>query len=195
MTVDHHTALEEAIFRALNFDGGRLLDAIAVTLSARWFGVVMAAAVVAAIAVAKGRRRLALLVALAAALVLSDLVGARVLRPLFGRMRPCFALPGGTVRWLAPAANAGSIPSLHAANFFAMAVVAWARNRRLGVAALVIAAAVALSRVYVGVHWPTDVLAGAAWGTLCAFAGLALARRAVGPAPGGGREAPPPERG
>ncbi len=54
------------------------------------------------------------------ALVMSDLVGAQVLRPLFGRMRPCFALPSGTVRWLAPSSDVGSLPSLHAANFFAM---------------------------------------------------------------------------
>ncbi len=195
MTVDHHTALEEAFFRALNFDGGRLLDALAVTLSARWFGVITGAAIVVAIAVATGRRRLALVVAFAVALVMSDLVGAQVLRPLFGRMRPCFALPSGAVRWLAPSSDVGSLPSLHAANFFAMAFVAWAGDRRVGVAALATAAAVALSRVYVGVHWPTDVLAGAAWGTLCAFAALSVARVTIGPAPGAGRDERPLERG
>jgi undecaprenyl-diphosphatase len=95
MTVDHHTAFEEAFFHALNFDGGRLLDALAVTLSARWFGVIIGAAiVVVAIAVATGRRRLPLLVAFAVALVMNDAVGARVLRPLVARMRPCFAASG-----------------------------------------------------------------------------------------------------
>jgi undecaprenyl-diphosphatase len=194
MTIDHHTALEETVFRALNWDGGRLLDTLAVTLSARWFGVITGVAIVVAIAVATGRRRLALLVAFAVALVMSDLVGAQVLRPLVGRMRPCFALRE-TVRWLAPASDVGSFPSLHAANFFAMAFVAWAADRRIGIAALAIAAAVALSRVYVGVHWPTDVLAGAAWGTLCAFTALAVARRRIGPAPGAGRDERPLERG
>ena len=106
MTIDHHTALEESVFRALNWDGGRLLDTLAVTLSARWFGVITGAAIVIAIAAATGRRRLALLVAFAVALVLSDVVGAQVLRPLVGRMRPCFALRE-TVRWLAPASGAG----------------------------------------------------------------------------------------
>ncbi|WP_242336177.1 MULTISPECIES: phosphatase PAP2 family protein [unclassified Anaeromyxobacter] len=193
MTSDHHTRLEEEIFRALNLDGGRVLDALAVALSSRWFGAVVGAAIVVAILVASGTRRRALLVAFATALATSDFLGARVLRPLFARMRPCFAL-GEAVRWLAPASDVGSLPSLHAANFFAMGVVAWAADRRAGVAALAIAAAVALSRVYVGVHWPTDVLAGAAWGTLCAFAGLAVARAAVGRA-SAARDGRPEERG
>jgi len=180
MTIDHHTALEEIVFRALNSDAGRLLDLVAVTLSARWFGVVFGAALVVAFAAARGRARIGLLVAFAVALVLSDFVGAQVLRPLIGRMRPCFALAPGSVRWLAAASDVGSLPSLHASNFFAMAVVARARSRAVGAVAFAIAAAVALSRVYVGVHWPTDVLAGAVWGTLCGMAGLAAAKRSVG---------------
>ena len=182
MTVDHHTGVEERVFRAVNSDGGRVLDALGVVFASRWFGIAVGAAIVAAIAIACGRRRLRLWLAFAAAVALSDFVGAEVLRPLFGRMRPCYAL-AGTVRWLAPASDVGSIPSLHASNFFAMAAVAWAADRRLGIPMLAIAAAVALSRVYVGVHWPTDVLAGAAWGTLCGLAALRLARRAV---PSGG---------
>ena len=176
MTIDHHTALEEAVFRAVNHDAGRLFDAIAVVLSAKWFGILIGTAIVLAIMV-DGRRdrreRIGLALAFGLALVVSDLVGAQVLRPLFGRMRPCFALRAGTVRWLAPASDVGSLPSLHAANFFAMAVVAWAARRWLGIAAMVVAVAVAAGRVYVGVHWPTDVLAGAVWGSLCAVAALA----------------------
>jgi undecaprenyl-diphosphatase len=38
---------------------------------------------------------------------------------------------------------------------------------------------VAWSRLYVGVHWPGDVLAGAAWGTLWGWACIAVLRRVV----------------
>lgn len=189
MTVDRHTALEEAIFLAVNRDAGPLLEGAAVLLSARPFGVAVgvALAIVIAAAFATGRRRLALLLALGLAIAASDFLGARILRPLFGRMRPHFALPPGTVRVIVQAADVGSIPSLHAANFFAMATVAWAASRRLGIAMLALAAAVAWSRVHGGVHWPTDVLAGAGWGTLCGLGALAAARRIAG-----ARDAPPP---
>lgn len=191
MTADHHTALEEAVFLALNHDAGPFLARAAFVLSARSFGVAFAVALAIAIAAvfASGRRRLALLLALGIALAASDLLGARILRPLFGRMRPHFALPPGAVRVLVQAADVGSIPSLHASNFFAMATVAWAASRRLGAVAVAVAVAVAWSRVHGGVHWPTDVLAGAAWGTLCGLVALAVARRVAG---GRAVTAPPP---
>jgi undecaprenyl-diphosphatase len=70
--------------------------------------------------------------------------------------------------------HSGAFPSGHAASAFAAAtVIAWA-SRRLAVPAYLLAALVAWSRVYVGVHWPLDVIGGAALGTLVAIALLKL---------------------
>lgn len=69
---------------------------------------------------------------------------------------------------------ASSFASGHTITAFAIAVsllLTLPRDTRwVGVAALALAALVGLSRIYRGVHWPTDVVAGAAAGTACALA-------------------------
>jgi undecaprenyl-diphosphatase len=186
---DRHSALEERAFRAVNVDGGRVLDALALLLSSPAFGA--AVGVVLALALGWRRRRSGAwrwVAALGLALVLSDAGGSQILRPALARMRPAYALPAGSVRWIAPAANVGSVPSLHTSNFFAMALVATAAWPAAWVLAYPVAVAVGWSRIYVGVHWPGDVLAGAAWGTACAALALALLRVRRRGRPGGVHE-------
>lgn len=175
---DRHTPLEERIFHAVNVDGGRLLDGLALLLSSPAFGALVAVSLAAVVAARHRRFRWWWWVAaLALALALSDGVGSQLVRPALARARPAYALPAGSVRWIAPAANVASLPSLHAANFFAMALVATVAWPAAAPVAYAVATGVAWSRVYVGVHWPGDVAAGAAWGTLCAAVALALTRR------------------
>jgi undecaprenyl-diphosphatase len=78
-----------------------------------------------------------------------------------------------------------SFPSGHSASAAAFATGVVLESRGLGAAVVPVAAAVALSRVYTGVHFPSDVLAGAAFGV-----GAAYAVRGLMPA----RELPPPVR-
>ncbi len=68
-----------------------------------------------------------------------------------------------------------SFPSAHSVTSFAAATGIYFRDRRFGFAAYVLATLIAFSRVYLYVHFPTDVLAGALLGIVCAFA----ARRIV----------------
>jgi membrane-associated phospholipid phosphatase len=70
-----------------------------------------------------------------------------------------------------------SMPSGHAATSFAGAVMLSVFFRRALPWALLLATAIAFSRIYVGVHYPFDVLAGAAIGTVWALAWVVIFRR------------------
>jgi undecaprenyl-diphosphatase len=57
------------------------------------------------------------------------------------------------------------MPSLHAANAFAFALLIALQWPAFGIPSLALAFLIGISRIYVGVHWPSDVVAGALWGS------------------------------
>ena len=85
-----------------------------------------------------------------------------------GRARPCIALTDDIARL--PCGGYHSFPSAHAANWFAIATVAFFFYRRSAWFLFPLAAGVAFSRVYCGVHFPIDITAGAILGTGYAIA-------------------------
>ena len=117
-------------------------------------------------------RRPSILVLVAAADLAADGL-AYVLRDAIGRDRPPVVYPEPEALVRVP--HQPAFPSGHAATAFACAtVIAWAAPR-LRIPAFVLAAAIAWSRVYVGVHWPLDVLGGAALGVVVSTVLLKLA--------------------
>ena len=91
---------------------------------------------------------------------------ANILKHFFERPRPCQALEN--VRLLVGCGGSFSMPSNHAVNAFAVAATFSHFFRKTAVPMFLIAALVALSRIYVGVHYPSDVIAGAFVGGIIA---------------------------
>lgn len=155
--------MDEALFRALNDTlsgpvSGWLM--VKVTEPGSWY-IPIAALCLALLAVDRRRGIVAIAAALAA-FALGDALATHALKPLFGRMRPCAALEG--VHLLVGCGGSLSFPSNHAVNSMAIAAALGGVFRPLLWLTLPAAGLVMLSRVAVGVHYPSDVLAGGALG-------------------------------
>ena len=109
----------------------------------------------------------------AAAMVFGLILTNLVIKNWAARIRPYELIEG--LECIVGKADDFSFPSGHATNSFACAWVLFRRaDKKWGVSALVLAILISLSRLYVGIHYPTDVLAGAAIGIGCACLALWL---------------------
>ena len=116
----------------------------------------------------KGNARLRWLVLFSGlTLLLTDQIAANWLKDAIGRLRPCHADSGiSPLHLLVDCGGGKSMPSAHAANSFGQAILFGLAYRNIRAYILTFAAFVAISRVFVGVHYPGDVLVGALLGAL-----------------------------
>ena len=108
---------------------------------------------------------------MAFAMVIGLVVCNMTLKPLVARIRPydLQAELGVTIRLLCDAQHDFSFPSGHTIASFEAAVALTIHNRKLGIPAMILAVLIAFSRMYLYVHYPTDVLASVVLGTAFAF--------------------------
>lgn len=107
------------------------------------------------------------------ALLIDALLCNVILKPWIGRIRPYDVRELGNM--LLERQHDYSFPSGHtAAAFTCVAVLYMMRKKKLFIASLILAVIIAFSRLYLYVHYPTDVLAGVLLGVICAALGYAF---------------------
>lgn len=149
-----------------NFVGRYYFLDFFVILFAGYVGYVLVAAVLLVWFLKKDTvvRRLMLSAMISA--VISRFVFAELIRFLYDRPRPFEVLD---IIQLVRHSSGHSFPSGHAAFFFALSVGVWFYNKKAGLTFLITSTLIGLARVYSGIHWPSDILAGALTGIITAF--------------------------
>jgi membrane-associated phospholipid phosphatase len=147
-----------------------------------WLGRLGLVWVVIALVLAVLWRRPSLFLTVVVADVIADLL-AELGKAVFDRHRPFETQLG-------PPTSTHSFPSGHSATAFACATVLASLAPRWRAPFFVLAALIALSRVYNGVHYPTDVLGGALLGVLVGLAVLRVSKRGWRLRPSAGLEEP-----
>ncbi len=131
------------------------------------------------------RQTLYVLICTAGVIAVADQIAASLLKPWVGRLRPCAdpQLVGG-VRELVGCGGQYGFPSNHATNHFALAtVLSMTFLHRAGwrIAVFLWALSIALAQVYVGKHYPSDILAGALLGVSLGIIGVYVLRALTRP--------------
>ncbi len=168
--------LEMAVLRALEgLHGNALLDGFMLLISRLGNGGLLFIAL--ALGLLCIRRTRCLGGACATALALDVLTVNVLLKPLAARARP-FA--GGAFELLLPPPGDYSFPSGHTAAAFTFAFALAPAGKKWMSAAIAFACIMGFSRMYLTVHFPTDVLCGALVGALCGRVSLFLWKKALG---------------
>lgn len=176
--IDWLNTIDTQVFLALNGLHAPYFDVFMKLFTGKWIWVPMYAAVLfAVVRNYRWRQTLAVLVCVALAITIADQVCATLIRPEVCRLRPSNPEnPLSEMVHIVGGYRGGSygFPSCHAANSFALAsfLTLLFANRKLSLFIFAWAVLNSYSRVYLGVHYPGDLLVGAIIGTAV---GLAMA--------------------
>lgn len=177
------TSLDEQILLFFNNNHTPFLDETMSLITGKWIWIPFYLVLIDMLFRRLGPKYAALtLLSVVVAIVLTDQICASVIRPMVGRLRPCN--PDNPifqyitiVKGISPGGY--SWPSCHGANTFALATLLSCvmRSRKFTCFIFFWAITVSVSRLYLGVHYPTDILCGAAFGSVIGYLSLVMVSR------------------
>lgn len=100
---------------------------------------------------------------------------AEIIRWLWFRPRPFVA--ENFIPLINQSSKEASFPSGHASFYFALSTVVYCYNKKAGALFYIASFLIVISRVFVGVHWPSDILAGALLGILTGWLGYKISKK------------------
>lgn len=175
---------DQRLFLALNDNHAPWLDPVMYWVTDTYFWYPMYAVLIALVIRAYKKQGVFMVLAAILAVGLADYAASGILKPFFERLRPCHVADiQKSVFVLRGCGGKYGFVSSHASTTFALATSLFvlARGKMNWLFFLFPwAALVAYSRIYVGVHYPLDILAGAGVGVLCAWLILFLYRIVLG---------------
>jgi len=171
--IDWLIALDKQLFLTLNHWRADWMDPIMLFLSAKEVWIPLYVGIIGLIIYQYRKKAILLVLALILSVVAADQITSGFMKPYFERYRPCHE-PSLAKEVLTPGKCGGKYgyASSHAANTFAVAVFMFLlfENKRKFMSLLIVwAALVSYSRIYLGVHYPLDILTGSLVGLFCSY--------------------------
>jgi undecaprenyl-diphosphatase len=164
--------IDQEVFLFLNGLHNSVLDPIMSFFSEKWVWIPLYAFLLG-ILIYKYRSKTAwVLLALALTIVVADRGSSGIMKPGFGRLRPCHEPSlDGSIHLIDGCGGKYSFPSSHAANTFALAAFFYFlfAGNKWRYTLVIWAVIVSYSRIYLGVHYPIDIIFGALYGWIVAM--------------------------